>query len=217
MKRIVTRSPLSSINKVRAALLEREVTVDRMTISRRLSREFGLKSYKPANKLRLTPAMKVKRLAFATKHQDWTPAQWGKVMFSDESTVQQFIVRKRHVRRPRGTRFNEKYTISTMKHPPSEMVWGAISEHGVAGISFLPPGTTMNDGAPCHRSKVAKTFLAENRIKVLDWPGNSPDLNPIDHLWNNMKNKVAEKHPSSAKDLVKVIKEVWVKELSQEF
>jgi len=32
-----------------------------------------------------------------------------------------------------------------------------------------------------------------------------------------MKNKVAEKHPSSAKDLVKVIKEVWVKEISQEF
>jgi len=32
-----------------------------------------------------------------------------------------------------------------------------------------------------------------------------------------MKNKVAEKHPSSAKDLVKVIKSVWVKEISQEF
>jgi len=127
-------------------------------------------------------------------------------MFSDECTLQQFVVRKRHVRRPRGKRFNEKYTISTMKHPPSQMIWGAISEHGVAGVSFLLPGTTMNghryvellaeklnihmavhnctifmqDGAPCHRSKVAKTFLAENRIKVLDWPGNSPDLNPIE-------------------------------------
>ena len=118
-------------------------------------------------------------------------------MFSDESTLQQFIVRKRHVRRPRGTRFNEKYTISMMKHPPSQMIRGAISEHGVAGISFFPTGTTMNgprylellaeklkvymavsyefyctifmqDGVPCHRSKVAKTFLAENRTKVLD-------------------------------------------------
>jgi len=88
------------------------------------------------------------------------------------------------------------------------MIWGAISEHGVAGISFLSPGTTMNcpryvevlaeklkihlavhnctifmqDCAPCHRSKVVKTFLAENRIKVLDWPGNSPYLNPIENL-----------------------------------
>ena len=218
IKGIVTRSPLSSINKVRAALLERGVTVGRVTVSRRLSREFGLKSYKPARKPHLTPAMNAKRLAFAKKHQDWTPAQWGKVMFSDESTLKQFVVRKRHVRPPRGTRLNEKYTISTMKHPPSQMIWGSISEHGVAGIFFLPPGTTINgpryiellaeklkvhmavhnytifmqDDAPCHRSKGAKTFLAENQIKVLDWPGNSPDLNPIKNLWTNMKNKVAE-------------------------
>ena len=75
----------------------------------------------------------------------------------------------------------------------------------------------MQNGAPCHRSKVAKTFLAENRIKVLDWAGNSPDLKPIENLWTNIKNKVAEKHASSAKDLVKVIKEVWVKEIFQEF
>jgi len=86
MKRIVTRSPLS-YNKVRAALLESGVTVGRMSFSWRLSREFGLKSYKPARKLRLAPAMKAKRLAFVKKHQDWTPAQWGKVMFSDESTL----------------------------------------------------------------------------------------------------------------------------------
>jgi len=78
MKRIVTRSPLSSINKVRAALLERGVTVDRMAVSRRLSREFGLKYYKPARKPRLTPAMKAKRLAFAKKHLDWTSALWAK-------------------------------------------------------------------------------------------------------------------------------------------
>ena len=131
---------MSSINKVRAALVQRGVTVGRMTASRRLSREFGLKSYKPVGKPCLTPAMKAKRLAFVKKHQDWMPAQWGKAMFSDESTLQQFVVRKRHVRRPRGTRFNEKYTISTMKHPPNQMIWGAISEHVVAGISFLPPG-----------------------------------------------------------------------------
>jgi len=75
----------------------------------------------------------------------------------------------------------------------------------------------MQDGAPCHRSKVAKTFHAENWIKVLVWPGNSPDLNRTENQWTNIKNKVAEKHPSSAKDIVKVIKEVWVKEISLEF
>ena len=84
------------------------------------------------------------------------------------------------------------------------MIWGAISDMVWLGPPFcdLEQPTTiryvellaeklkiyvavrnctifMQDGAPCRRSKVAKTFLAENRIKVLDWPGNSPDLNPI--------------------------------------
>ena len=41
IKEIVTRSPLSSINKVRAAFFERGVTLGRVTVSRRLSREFA--------------------------------------------------------------------------------------------------------------------------------------------------------------------------------
>ena len=44
-----------------------------------------------------------------------------KYFFLDESTLQQFLVRKRHVRRPVGQRFNEKYTLSTMKHPPPQV------------------------------------------------------------------------------------------------
>ena len=179
MRRIVVRSPTSSMKKIRAELLRRG-RISHMTVSRRLSKEFNLKSYKP----RLTAAMKAKRLQFANNHQHWTAEQWGKVLFSDESTFQQFVVRKRHVRRPTGKRFDERYTISTVKHPPSHMVWGAMSRNGVAALSFLPPGTTMNgrkyvqmlseklklylqvhncqifmqDGAACHRSKVAKIF-----------------------------------------------------------
>ena len=35
----------------------------------------------------------------------------------------------------------------------------------------------VHDGAPCQQSKIVKQFLIENYIKILDWPGNSPDLN----------------------------------------
>ena len=54
-------------------------------------------------------------------------------------------------------------------------------------------------------------------MEVFYWPGNSPDLNPIENLWSYTKNKVVEKQPSSAKELVTAIKEVWVKEISIEY
>ena len=45
----------------------------------------------------------------------------------------------------------------------------------------------MQDGASCHPSKVATEFLKENKISVLEWPGNSSDLNPVENLWTDMK------------------------------
>ena len=66
------------------------------------------------------------------------------MLFSDESTVQQFTTRKRYVRRPIGKRFDERYTLQTMKHPPSVMIWGGMSVNGTAGLFFLPVGMTMN-------------------------------------------------------------------------
>ena len=86
--------------------------------------------------------MKTKRLQFALQHKDWTTAQWSKILFSDESTIQQFAARKKNVRRPSGTRYDEKYTQQTMKHPPSVMIWGAISIKGTAGLFF---STTRNN------------------------------------------------------------------------
>ena len=127
MKRFVACSPTSSCKKVRANLLRKGTDVSISSVSRRLSKEFELKSYKPAKKTKLTPIMKKKRLEFAKKHLHWTADDWGKVLFSDELTFQQFVVRHKHVRRPVGKRFYEKYTSATIKHPPSQMIWGAMS------------------------------------------------------------------------------------------
>ena len=93
MRRIAVRSPTSSMKKIRAELLRIGRRISHKTVSRRLSKEFNMKSYKPAKKPRLTGAMKAKRLQFANNHQHWTAKQWGKVLFSDESTFQQFVVR----------------------------------------------------------------------------------------------------------------------------
>ena len=113
-------------------------------IQRRLSLEFGLKSCKPVQKPRLTRTMKKKRLDFAKRHASWDIEMSKKVLFSDEPSVQQFFVRRYRVWRCVGARFEEKYTTLTMKHPPSQMIWGAMSFMGPAGLCFLSPEMTIN-------------------------------------------------------------------------
>ena len=75
----------------------------------------------------------------------------------------------------------------------------------------------MHNGAPCQRLKLVSKYLRKIKVKILDWAGNSLDLNPIKNLLNCMKNKVAKKQPFSAEELVTPIKEAWVKEISTEY
>jgi arsenate reductase-like glutaredoxin family protein len=184
----------------------------------------------------LTKAMKQKRISFCKKYEQWTSEQWSKVMFSDESMFKTIASRPKHVRRPPGSnRYDPKYTIKTFKHPDSVMVWGSFTASGRAGLYFLPKNATMNsdfyisclndhlltffhihkcqyflqDGAPCHTSKKTKKWLADKNIPLLDWPGNSPDLNPIENLWHVMKNEVARKDTSSIQKLKDAILQVW--------
>jgi len=231
IKRCVMKSPPCSAKKIRAELGETGSRISRRTISHHLTDEFGLKSWKPARKPRLTPAVKLKRLQFAKKYKDWTSQQWSRVLFSNETTIQQFALRKRTVRRPPGTRYNERFTQQTMKHPPSVMIWRAISSQGTAGLFFRDPRTTMNgkkylelmkeklelhmavhnckifmhDRAPCHRAKIVR-LSQDKKYQVMEWPGNSPDLNPIENFWTELKNRVAEKHPTNLPSLIKTIK-----------
>ena len=74
----------------------------------------------------------------------------------------------------------------------------------------------MQDSAPFHNSKLVSDFLKKN-IKTLDWPGNSPDFNPIENLSAILKEKVADKHPTSAKDMKMTIKCIWMQKITTEY
>ena len=63
-------------------------------------------------------------------------------------------------------------------------------------------------GASCHRSKIVTQLLKSKKIQILDCPGNSPDLKPIENLWTVLKDKVSEKLPTNTKELEETIKAV---------
>jgi hypothetical protein len=50
----------------------------------------------------------------------------------------------------------------------------------------------QQDNDPKHTSKKAKNWMEENNITLLDWPPQSPDLNPIEHLWQHTKSQLCK-------------------------
>ena len=60
-------------------------------------------------------------------------------------------------------------------------------------------------------------FNLNNFIILENWPGNSPDINPIENCWKTVKNKVAEMKPTSYEDLKEKIKVVWVQHITPEY
>ena len=96
-----------------------------MTVSQRFFNESALKSHKPAHNPCFTIAMEFKCLDFVLKYGDWTAELRDKVLFSDHLLVEQYVVRTRHVGMPPLKRFDEKYTVSTTRHPPSQKIFGA--------------------------------------------------------------------------------------------
>lgn len=67
----------------------------------------------------------------------------------------------------------------------------------------------MQDGAPCHKAKSVMKFLLDNDIVVLPWPGNSPDMNPIENLWAILKKKMKRIKITNKTDLISRLIEIW--------
>lgn len=142
-----------------------------------------------------------------------------------------------YVRRKPGERYNEDCILRTVKHPPAVMVWGCISADGPGPLHFVEGTlrqeqykrilsdvflpylnslpyvrshyTFMQDGAPCHSSKLITNFLMEENIDVLPWPGNSPDQNPIENCWAYLKSKVYNMPNPTVAILKQNIENIW--------
>ncbi len=113
------------------------------------------------------------------------------------------------------------------------MIWAAMSSAGVGPLCFLK--STVNaaiyqeilehfmlpsadklygdadfifqqDLAPAHTAKGTKSWFNDHGVTVLDWPVNSPDLNPIENLWSIVKRKMRDTRPNNADDLKATVK-----------
>lgn len=217
----------------------RPVPVSRWTVRRALLAQ-GFKSAIPARKPFVSDKNQTKRRAWARTHKHWG-AEWEAVLFTDESSFEVRTVNKRaRVWRRAGERFTPACLQPTFKSGrQSVMVWGGFSARGrtplvlvkgsmnstqyegVLGDSifhhimayFGAPDAAwlQEDLAPCHASKYSRDVKAQLGFKCLPWVGQSPDLNPIENAWDELKRRLAarEEQPGNKEDLYKVLCEEW--------
>ncbi|GFW97774.1 transposable element Tcb2 transposase [Trichonephila clavipes] len=78
---------------------------------------------------------------------------------------------------------------------------------GAVGLQFL----FMDDNAPCHRTVAAKQLLESEDIERMDWPARSPDLNPIEHVWDFLGRRLAARTlpPVTIRELLLALQDEW--------
>ncbi|GFV17942.1 transposable element Tc1 transposase [Trichonephila clavipes] len=72
-------------------------------------------------------------------------------------------------------------------------------------------GSIMQDNCSIHTSRLAQTWFGGMGVQKLDWPSQSPDLNPIEHLWNELERRLRSQpnRPSSLQALTSAVMDAW--------
>ncbi|UYV67935.1 hypothetical protein LAZ67_5002542, partial [Cordylochernes scorpioides] len=208
-------------------------SISTRTISRRLVAN-GLHSCRPLRRLPLTPPNRRQRLEWCRARSTWM-TEWHRVVFSDESRFCLSIDSRRvRVWRRRGERSNPAAIVErpTVRQR-GIMFWGAIAYDSrspllrIQGtmtaqryvddvlrpvtlpyLQGVPNALYQQDNARPHTARISQQALQD--VQMLPWPPHSPDLSPIEHVWDIIGRRLhALPQPRSEDELWQMVEREW--------
>ncbi|GFW81185.1 transposable element Tcb2 transposase [Trichonephila clavipes] len=188
----------------------------------------------------LTPRHRAARRRWAAEHRDWEQHDWSHGLFTDESRFSlESDTRRVLVWRDRGTRNNPAFVRERSQYRRAGwMVWGGISIGGRMDLHIIRNGTLtgrryadkilrpyvipyavaigdsfvfQDDNARPHRARLVENMVEAETIQRMEWAACSPDLNPIEHVWDMLRRRIAARlrPPATVRDLEIALLEEW--------
>lgn len=216
---------------------ELNITVSTSTIRWR-AHEIGLYGRVARKKPYVSRVNRGKRVQYARKHREKPLGFWNNVLWSDESKFNLFgSDGKVMVWRTPKEEYNSICTVPTVKHGGGNVkCWGCFSSSGVGNLVFIDGNMTgemyrtildnnllqsveklkmdnewtfQHDNDPKHRAAIVTNWLNQKGVERLEWPSFLPDLNPIEHLWDEIERRMKKEQPKNEKELKESLTRVW--------
>ncbi|GFS77098.1 transposable element Tcb2 transposase [Trichonephila clavipes] len=196
-------------------------TVSTQTVRNRFH-GVGLYARRPMVCVRLTSRHRCDHREWATEHVNWRRNEWSNVFFSDESHFSVhldnrriFIWRNRGMLVYGGISIDGRTDLYIIRDGPltarrcrDEILRPIVVPYAAAiGDDFI----LMDDNCRPHRANLVEDFLFEEGIVRMEWPACSPDMNPIEHVWDALGRRVGGRRPppQTLQELERALLEEW--------
>ncbi|CAF3239743.1 unnamed protein product [Rotaria socialis] len=215
---------------------DHNISITAQTVRNRMH-EVGYRGCIARKKPFIKKLNKRKRVCWAREHFPKPKEFWNSILWSDESKFNLFGSDGRQIvwRQSHESMKTECLKPTVKYGGGSVMVWGCMSGSGVGNLvliegimykeqyekilnenikksakklklrSFL--FQQVND--PKHTAGTISQWFVNNRIDKLKWPPQSPDLNPIEHIWDELERRLKPHSPKNKNELWNIMQKEW--------